>query len=68
MRLVSVVTSTRSLRRDALADLAEQVVDLALRRPDLDLRIDQAGRPDDLLDHHAAGLLAARTSPGVAET
>ena len=33
MRLVSVVTSTRSLALDALADLAEQVVDLARDRP-----------------------------------
>ena len=57
MRLVSVVTSTRSPRRDALADLVEQVVDLALRRPDLDLRIDQPGRADDLLDDDAARLL-----------
>jgi hypothetical protein len=57
MRLVSVVTSTRSPARARVADLAEQVVDLALRPADLDRRIDQAGRADDLLDEHAAGLV-----------
>ena len=31
-------------------DLLQQVVDLALGRLDLDRRVDQAGRPDDLLD------------------
>ena len=40
----------------ALADLADQVVDLALRRFDDDLRVDQAGRPDHLLDELAARL------------
>ena len=35
----------------ALADLVHQVVDLALGRPDLNLRIEQAGGPDDLLHH-----------------
>ena len=53
MRLVSVVTSTRSPCFDALADLAEQIVDLILDRPHLDLGIEQAGRADDLLDDHA---------------
>ena len=57
MRLVSVVTSTRSPDLDALADLAEQVVDLAADRADLDLGIEQAGRPDDLLDDDALGAL-----------
>ena len=61
MRLVSVVTSTRSPLFDALADLAEQVVDLAADRAHLDLRVEQAGRADDLLDDHALGLAAART-------
>ena len=50
MRLVSVVTSTRSPAGRPLADLLQQVVDLALGRPDLDLRVDQPGRADDLLD------------------
>ena len=36
-------------------DLAEQVVDLAARRADLDRRIDEAGRADDLLGEDAAG-------------
>ena len=36
MRLVSVVTSTRSPCADALADLLEQVVHLLRHRPDLD--------------------------------
>ena len=35
-------------------DLVHQVVDLALGRLDDDLRVDQAGRPDHLLDHVAA--------------
>ncbi len=45
---------------DAPADLLEQVVDLVARRAHLDLGIDQAGRPDELLDDHAAA--AARSS------
>ena len=44
------------IRLRALADLAQQVVHLALDRPDFDFRIDQAGRPDDLLHHHARRL------------
>ena len=56
MRLVSVVTSTRSPRAATVANLAQQVVDLPLHRPHVDHRIDQPGRPDDLLDDHAAGL------------
>ncbi len=36
---------------DAGADLPVQVVDLALARPDVNLRIDQPGRPDHLLGH-----------------
>ena len=35
----------------AHADLLQKVVDLALRRLDHDLGIDEAGRSDDLLDH-----------------
>ena len=43
-------------------DLFEQVVDLALAGLDDDLRVDQAGRADDLLDHPVgdAHLVAAR--------
>jgi hypothetical protein len=37
-------------------DLVDEVVDLALRRPDHHLRVDQPGRPDHLLDHLALGL------------
>ena len=40
----------------AKADLPDQVVDLPLRRLDDDLRVDQAGRTDDLLDELATGL------------
>ncbi len=39
-----------------LANLAQQVVDLPGDRPHVDDRIDQSGRPDDLLDDDAAGL------------
>ena len=39
-----------------LADLAHQVVDLAGGRLQDDLRVDQAGGPDDLLDDVALGL------------
>ena len=66
MRLVSVVTSTRSPVRDALANLVQQIVHLALHRADLHRRIDQSGRPDDLLHHHARRLrqlVRARASP-----
>ncbi len=40
-----------------LADDRQQVVDLALDRPDLDDRVEQAGRADDLLHDLAAGAL-----------
>ena len=63
MRLVSVVTSTLSPRRGALADLGEQVVDLVRDRADLDLGIEQAGRADDLLDDDALGLRRAPSPP-----
>ncbi len=53
MRLVSVVTSTRSPRPRSLADFMQQVVNLSLDRANFDGRIDQAGRPDDLLDDHS---------------
>src|SRR3954453_24208682 len=35
---------------DALADLVHQVVDLVARLADVDVRVDDAGRADDLLD------------------
>ena len=54
--LVSVVTRTRSFLLGAVADLVDQVVDLALGRLDDHLGVDQPGRPDDLLDHVAADL------------
>ena len=38
------------------ADFRQQVVDLTLDGPHLDRRIDQARRPDDLLDHDALSL------------
>src|SRR5690606_19649869 len=41
----------------AHANLLEQVVDLVLRRPHLDLRIGNACRSDDLLDEDTARLL-----------
>ena len=67
MRLVSVVISTRSPMRDAQLDLRQHVVDLRAHRADLDLRIDQAGRPHHLLDDLRR---RARSSyvPGVADT
>ena len=54
MRLVSVVTSTRSFLLRPLADFFQKVVHLAGDRPHLDLGIHQAGGPDDLLHHLAA--------------
>ena len=51
------MTSTRSLLLGAIADLLQQIVDLALDRADFDRRIDQAGRTNDLLDEHAAGFV-----------
>ena len=56
MRLVSVVTRTRSRCAARVADLLQQVVHLPLHRPHLDRRIHQPGRPDHLLDHHALRL------------
>ena len=38
---------------DAFANLVQQVVDLALHRPDFNRRIDQARGTNDLLHHHA---------------
>ena len=63
MRLVSVVTSTRS-RRDARSRISASRSSTCPRTgPDLDHRIDQPGRPDDLLDDRAARLAAARRGP-----
>ena len=45
---------------DPAADLLEQVVDLALGRADGDLRVDDAGRPDELLDDPLALLELVR--------
>ena len=55
MRLVSVVISTRSCLANAQLDLGQHVIDLGRCRPDLDRRIDEAGRPDDLL-HDGIGM------------
>ena len=44
------------LTLDPLPDLAQEIVHLALDRPHLDHRIDEPGRPDELLDDHAARL------------
>ena len=40
-----------------LAHFAQKVVHLAPRGPDLDRRVDQPGRPDDLLGENAAGAI-----------
>ena len=57
MRLVRVVTSTRCALRRPHPDLREQVVHLALHRPDLEPRVHEAGGADHLLDHDAPRLL-----------
>jgi hypothetical protein len=62
MRLVSVVTSTRS-SRSTRADLGQQVVDLVADRAHLDLRVEQARRPDDLLDDTPPATARARSRP-----
>ena len=46
---------------DPRPDLLEQVVDLALGRADRDRRVDDAGRPDELLDDGLAPLQLVRT-------
>ena len=38
--------------RHPLADFMQQIVNLSFHRPHFDRRIDQAGGPNDLLDHH----------------
>src|SRR6185503_11519898 len=44
--------------------LGEQIVDLAVRPPDLDLRVDQPGRPDDLIHDLARALDLVRARGG----
>ncbi len=51
-----------------LAHLVQQVVDLHFDRADFDLRIDKAGRADDLFGEDAAGSAPAPTPPGWRET
>ena len=46
---------------DALVDLAHQVLDLPLSGANEDLRIDQASRANDLLDHPFRVLVFVRT-------
>jgi hypothetical protein len=62
---VRVVTSTRSPDLLALADLVQEVVDLVLGRAQLDLGVDEVGRPDQLLgdDRRVAQLERRRASP-----
>ena len=62
MRLVSVVTSTRSPRNALRLHLAKQVINLRSCRPHLNHGINQAGRPHQLLDH-LAGMLGSRNPP-----
>ena len=58
MRLVSVVTRRAiAFLRRRRPGLEHEIVDLRLDRPDLDRRVDQPGRADDLLGEDAAGLL-----------
>ena len=49
---------------DHLADLAHQMIDLAVHRMDRHLGIDQPGRPDDLFDHALAVPLFVRSGRG----
>ena len=51
---------------DTDADLPHEVVDLVVGLADDDLRVDDAGRADDLLDDRAQRVRS--NSPGVAET
>lgn len=50
----------------AFPDLVHQIVDLALGRFHHDLRVDQSGRSDHLLDELTVGL-AELVGPGVAD-
>ena len=47
----------------AKADLVEQIVDLAAHRADLDLRIDETRRANDLLDDDALGQTQLQIAP-----
>jgi len=66
MRLVKVVTSTRSLRF-ARPNLPKQIVDLALDGANFDLRVHQSRGADDLLHHYPADFVSSY-GPGVADT
>ena len=61
MRLVSVVTSTRRPRSAQVRHSAIRSSTCEFHRPHDAFGVDQAGRPDHLLDEHAAG---ARHLPG----
>ena len=52
---------------DAAADVLDEVVDLALGRPDADRRVDDAGRPDELLDDLLGALELVRAGRGAHE-
>jgi hypothetical protein len=56
MRLVRVVTRTTLVVGGAVADLGEEVVDLALDGADLYLGVNEAGGADDLFYDEAGGL------------
>ena len=51
----------------AVANLCEEIVDLAFHGANLNFGIDEPGGPDDLLDDHAADRVSSY-GPGVAET
>ena len=55
MRLVRVVTRTRWFFCGAVADLGEEVVDLAFDGADFYYGVDEAGGADDLFDDYAGG-------------
>ena len=63
MRLVSVVTSTRSPRRSRWRISSSRSSTWPAHRADLDLGIDQAGRADDLLDDDALRQLQLELAP-----
>ena len=57
IRFVSVGDEDALVALDARADLVQQVVDLAVHGPHLDLGVEDARRADDLLDDDALTLL-----------
>jgi hypothetical protein len=57
MRLVKVVTRTRSPLATRSLDLGDGVIDLDADRAHLNLGVEEARGADDLLDDDAAGLL-----------